>query len=600
MPHCHDALKTLTMKTILPFLLLFLWGIGGFSQETPTDTTKKEKEKIKIITGKLNLGISQYKGFKISQRQNPFEVTLAGMPMIQYKNFYMPVNFLVSTLNQKKQQPFNYLGLIPTFNWGRFYIGDTFIDYSPYTLNAHRITGLGFDLYGMKHLRLGFLYGRMIRPIAEDLGVMDNPETFLVEQPTPAFARYGFAAKIGFAIKDSTYIDFLVFKAKDRTTSIPAITKTDADGLKTPSPAENLVIGSKFKIRLGKRLFWDTDMAASLYTRNLNAAPFEFETSENQLIKRLQNSPLKDAATINASSQLNYAAESVLSYWDSTFNFKLRYREITPNYKSLGSYNYFYDTDIRRINFASSLQKLKGKLIMNASADYEQNNITKNNFYTGKTLLGLWEMLYFPSQKFGAFLQYTGTSSRQTPVSESPTKYGSTSNLHNFSIVSRFTYDTPRVFNLITLTGMYNYIQNELIYAGVKTPSLFNVYTVNLGYNLSLLKKGSTIDAGIWRVSLTDIAKLEQSNTGINLGYSQNFLKNKASASGQYSLFLNQYSPINSGKTHQLNLNLNYFIIQGHKVWFKAIFLNNGVDVPSATIKNFSEVRTMVGYDVEL
>ena len=209
---------------LLTIALIFLWKIVA-AQE---DTLKPQKEKVKITTGKINLGINQYQSFKISDRQNPFEFTVSGQPMVQYKNFYMPVNFLFSTLSRKNQQPYNYLGFIPTFTWGRFYVGDTYLAYSPFSLNAHRISGLGFDLYPGKHFRLGFLYGRMQRPIAEDFSVVDNPGTFLVETPFPTFARYSFAAKLGWVIRDSSYIDLLVFRAKDRAGSIPAITTTGA------------------------------------------------------------------------------------------------------------------------------------------------------------------------------------------------------------------------------------------------------------------------------------------------------------------------------------------------------------------------------------
>ena len=581
---------------LLTIALIFLWKIVA-AQE---DTLKPQKEKVKITTGKINLGINQYQSFKISDRQNPFEFTVSGQPMVQYKNFYMPINFLFSTLSRKNQQPYNYLGFIPTFTWGRFYVGDTYLAYSPFSLNAHRISGLGFDLYPGKHFRLGFLYGRMQRPIAEDFSIVDNPGTFLVETPFPTFARYSFAAKLGWVIRDSSYIDLLVFRAKDRAGSIPAITTTGADGLKIANPAENLVIGSKFNIRLGKRLFWITDMATSLYTHNQMADPLEIDETGNPLVKRLQKGPMAGLVNINSSSQLSYGAESGITYWDSTFSFKLKYREISPNYKSLGSYNYFYDTDIRKLNFVSSLQKMKGKLVLNTSLDYEQNNISKNNFYTGKTLLGLAELLYFPSQKFGTFIQYTGTSSTQEAKGFTPEQYGSTSNIHNVSMVSRFTFDTPRIFNLITFTGMYNYIKNDIVFESIKTPTMFNIYTLNLGYNLSLLKKGSTIDAGLWRVNLSDINNIRQSNTGINGGYSQVFMKNRASAGGNYSLFLNQYVGGNKGTTQQFGVNLNYALIKGHKVWFKANYLNNGVQVSTPDLKPFSEIRTSVGYEVDL
>ena len=341
-------------------------------------------------------------------------------------------------------------------------------------------------------------------------------------------------------------------------------------------------------------------MATSLYTHNQLANPLEIDETGNPLVKRLQKSPMAGLVNINSSSQLSYGAESGLTYWDSTFSFKLKYREISPNYKSLGSYNYFYDTDIRKLNFVSSLQKMKGKLVLNTSLDYEQNNISKNNFYTGKTLLGLAELLYFPSQKFGTFVQYTGTSSTQEAKGFSPEQYGSTSNIHNVSMVSRFTFDTPRIFNLITFTGMYNYIKNDIVFESIKTPTMFNIYTLNLGYNLSLLKKGSTIDAGLWRVNLSDINNIKQSNTGINGGYSQVFMKNRASAGGNYSLFLNQYVGGNKGTTQQFGVNLNYALIKGHKVWFKANYLNNGVQVSTPDLKPFSEIRTSVGYEVDL
>ncbi|WP_394993850.1 hypothetical protein [Emticicia sp.] len=583
-------------KLILVFLLIIFFSEAKGS----SDEDSLQKAKIQIFTGKINFGISQYKGVNISQRQNPFDISVSGMPMIQYKIFQMPINFLFSNLSRKNQQPYNYLGLIPSFQWGRFYLGDTFIDYSPYTLNGHRIRGVGFDLYPGKHFRLGVMYGQMQRPIAENTTIIDNPETYLAEQPFPAFKRMGYAIKLGFVIRDSSYIDLLLFKAKDQIGSIPVPSKKGVDGFDTVTPAENLVIGTKFNIRLARKLFWTTDMAVSVYTKDQTAAPLEVDLSENKFLSRIPKSVAKDLIQINASSQVNYAAESVLSYWDSTFNFKLKFKQIAPNYKSLGSYNFFYDTDIRKVNFMSTWQGMKGKVTMNSSLDYEKNNIKKSNFYTGRTVLTLFELLYFPTQKFGAFLQYSGTSSKQTPVSFSYNEYGSKSNLHNAAIIGRYSFENPRVYSLITFTGMYNYIQNQLVYESKKTDTRFDIYTANLGYNLNLLEKGTAFDVGLWRVSMKDISKQEQSNTGVSLGATQSLLKNKASIGANYSLFLNQYFDNNSGKTHQVNINLNYYILKGHKVWFRASYLNNNLDKASLTEKNFSEFRTMVGYDFDL
>ncbi len=583
-------------KLILIFCLsIFFSEAKGFSEEDSL-----QKAKIQIFTGKINFGISQYKGIKIPQRQNPFDISVSGMPIIQYKNFQMPINFLFSNLSRKNQQPYNYLGLIPTFQWGRFYLGDTFIDYSPFTLNGHRIRGAGFDLYPGKHFRLGIMYGQMQRPIVENLTLLDNPETYLFEQPFPAYKRMGYAIKLGFVIKDSSYIDLLLFKAKDQIGSIPVPSKKGIDGFETITPAENLVIGTKFNIRLARKLFWTTDMAASVYTRDQTAAPLEVDLSENKFLSRIPKSAAKDLIQVNASTQINYAAESVLSYWDSTFNFKLKFKQISPNYKSLGSYNFFYDTDIRKVNFMSTWQGMKGKMTMNSSLDYEKNNIKKSNFYTGETILGLFELLYFPTQKFGAFLQYSGTSSKQKPVSFSYNEYGSKSNLHNAAIIGRYSFDNPRIYSLITFTGMYNFIQNQLVYESKKTDTRFDIYTANLGYNLSLLKKGTTIDAGLWQVSMKDISKKQQSNTGFSLGGTQSLLKNKASVGANYSLFLNKYFDNNSGKTHQGNITLNYYILTGHRVWFRASYLNNELEKVSLTEKSFSEFRTMIGYDFDL
>jgi hypothetical protein len=587
------------MKKLAYIFLTFFLCLSAYAQ---TDSLEKlkPKEKIKLTTGKINVGINQYRSFDIANRQNPFEFTVSGQPMLQYKSFYMPINFLISSLSRPNQQPYNYLGFIPSFNWGRFYFGDTYMAYSPFSLNAHRVSGAGFDLFPGRHFRLGLLYGRMQRPVNEDFSIIDKPGTFLIETPFPAFARYSLAAKIGWVIKDSSYIDLIVFKAKDRANSISDIKTKDADGLKIISPAENLVIGSKFNIRLGKRVFWTSDLATSLYTNNQSAEPLVFDEIGNPLLKKLKTSPLANIISLNSSSQLSYGAESAISYWDSSFSFKLKYREISPNYKSLGSYNYFYDTDIRKLNFVSSLQKMKGKLIVNTSLDYEQNNISNQNFYTGKTLLGLFELLYFPSPKFGTFLQYSGTNSLQTAKGFSSQQFGNNSSLQNVSMVSRFTFDTPRIFSLITFTGMYNYIQNEQVFESVKTPSLFNIYTLNLGYNISLLQKGSSIDVGLWRVSLSDIDKNIQSNTGLNAGLTQSFLKNKASIAAAYSLFFNQYSSNNLGKTHQANLNLNYTFLPRHKVWIRASVLNNDVNTPKLELNRFSEIRSTVGYEMEL
>ena len=120
--------------------------------------------------------------------------------------FTVGLDILLSSEGNQLRQNMSQFGLNPRYKWATLHIGDFGRGYSSYSVQGMRVRGAGLDLRpGI--FRLSVQGGQVQRAVAAGAGGM-------------AYKRNLYAASVGVGREQSSFIDFIVVKAKDDPSSL--------------------------------------------------------------------------------------------------------------------------------------------------------------------------------------------------------------------------------------------------------------------------------------------------------------------------------------------------------------------------------------------
>ncbi len=173
--------------------------------------------------------------------------------------------------------------------------------------------------------RFGMVYGRFRKSNQLFQEAIDTTQTF---------NRKGLAARIGFG-SEKNFLDLVVMQIKDDTTRVSP---------QLPSgyfPAEqNVVTGLNNMITFSDRLSLENEIAASVFTTDMQAAGFD-KLEEEPALRTVNR-----FIPINQSSEFLTAIRSALQYRAGSTAVKLEYRRIDPGYRTMGAYYFSNDAEI--------------------------------------------------------------------------------------------------------------------------------------------------------------------------------------------------------------------------------------------------------------
>ena len=333
-------------------------------------------------------------------RQQPFTWFISGTPTLYIKDFAIPFSVFYSNQGLGYQQPFNQLGMAPSWKWIRLHLGYSNVHFSDYTLAGRRFLGAGVELTPGK-LRLGAVYGRFQEAIEQDSILRPTPGNFLSEFPNGAFERKGYSVKLGVGSEQS-FFDVIIFQAKDDLESL-----SNPLSFETVRPEQNTALGLKYRLKLGRKLFWSADAAASLYTRDIQFP--ELQVADSTWFGRWV-----DRLEVRTSSQVLYAANSQLTYEGRVVNTGVRYRRISRDFKTMGAY--YFLTDVEEYSYQLGLQLFKRKVNFRGSAGWQRDNLSASrtqttNRFIGSAVLG-WQIM----KRLRADVVYTNFGVQQRNV----------------------------------------------------------------------------------------------------------------------------------------------------------------------------------------
>jgi hypothetical protein len=541
------------MKSFLHFLqkTLLLLTIGGWCTEgtQAQDLGTLGQQKPLTISGGISVRTIFYSAKGIEARRQPFSYVVAGAPVLNLYGISIPLSFVFSEQERSFRQPFNQLGMSPTYKWVTVHAGYRNLTFSPYTLAGHTMLGAGVELNpGL--FRFGFMYGRLNRATAVDT-------TSGSLQPF-SYTRVGYAAKIGVGNRKN-FVELSMVKARDDSSSASA----ESARRNNLSPAENAVVGISARLTFLKNFFWEVDGGLSLYTRHIGSR-IRLDSAVSLLPGLLRNT-LGQFVTINGSTAFYSAYHTTLGYKTRTFALRLQYRRVDPGYQSMGAY--FFNNDLENLTIGPSFTTWQGKLRFSGSLGVQRDNLQNQKQATSRRVIGSANLSVDLTERLGLDLGFSNFSTNQRArtvlIADSFLLAQTT---RTFSLSPRYVVMEANRQHVLLLSYNRMTLSDRNDWADITSDQVF------FNYQLTFTQTGLSLSLNL-NSSQVKLATGSNGNKGITLGISKRMMENK------------------------LLLGFNTSYLQGNQGYGPATILNNGLrlDLQAHPKHRFNALVNLIG-----
>lgn len=352
------------------------------------------------LNGGVGLNMRSYSASGLQNRQDPFLYTLNGNLNTRIYKVNIPISFLVTAKNRESSLPnwneiknafkpdfrsqrdrFVRFGMSPTYKWIKLHLGHRAMDFSQYTLSNFNFYGVGAELTP-GNFRLSLMNGRLQKAQPVDLS--------LVEPNVPIYERTGYGAKVGYGTEDSS-VDLILFKAQDDVNSIDII-----DGIVDPlSPQENLTLGVNLEHLFLKKFRFNVEYALSTFSPNALDEMNSESSFPNFLIDNRMTTERRDAL------------DAKLDFEVSDYTLGLQFKQIDPNYQTLGAY--FFNNDIREYLGNVGFDMFNQSTNVRLSAGVQTNNLDNTKEATTSRLVYTGDVAY-AKEAFNANINYSNNT----------------------------------------------------------------------------------------------------------------------------------------------------------------------------------------------
>lgn len=524
------------------------------------------------ISGGLNLQTGFYGISGAKARQPGFTYLLSSNATMSLYGVSLPFSFTFSNYQRDFRQPFNQFGLSPTYKKLTVHVGYRNISFSQFAMAGYTLAGGGFELKPGRW-RLAFLYGRSQKAIKDD--TTRTIENSLNGVSAPAYRRMLMSGKIGYGTMDN-FVDFVFLRGKDDPSSLP-FRPVSSQVL----PAKNGVVSLVSQLSfLNKRLIWNGEGAFSVYTRDIG-----FESAKTGI------GWVDGLFKPNISTQTYSAFESQLNYTHAYFGAGLKYRKVTPDYRSMGAY--FFQTDFEQLLVNAKLNLMKNKIRLNGSIGNQKDNLQHKKLATTNRRIYNATVSLNPNQKWGVDMVFTnyGTSQRAGRRSLSDTSLINQIN-SAFTLTPRYTLVKEQVVkNFILIAGTQQLDdRNRFTEQYSQVSNLF----LNAIHTHSNIKTNFGFNAGVnYNATSTVVGKTEL--YGVLGGVSQSWKEGRFSADINGNFNLSNFQSEYNGVTLGFQQNFNWQIHKKHRFYINSGCLFNRSKNKDAG-DSFNEYYTKLNY----
>lgn len=307
------------------------------------------------------------------------------------KHFSLP--FSVSISNQKTlynlptvpeenivdfvRNPKNNISIHPEYKWVKAHIGTHSPAYSNLTTGDINIFGAGIDLNPGKFI-FSANYGTSQRAVEENTAF----------NIVGAYEQKIVATRIGFGKIDGSKFTLNIVKIKDDVTSITAPIAN--------KPIEGITIAPLVQVKFGKKLFFKTETAASVYTSDLlNSFALDGDIT----------TALQDVITVNASSKGDFSHATSLEWKSKKLTLGGEVKYIGPGFVPVGFRN--IEKDILDYKVKTGLKLFKGKTALNLMLGLRTNNVQNTTLQSTKRIISNVNIFSQMSKAFSINMSYS-------------------------------------------------------------------------------------------------------------------------------------------------------------------------------------------------
>lgn len=338
---------------------------------------------------KIGGGLGVHQSLYLSdgvRRVAPYSYVFTGNLNISYAGIAIPLTFTYTNQNfSYTRQPFNIVGLSPTYKNLTLHGGYRNMSFSPYTLSGHNFLGGGVE-WKPKAFQIAAMCGRLLKAVEYDS---------ILTPTQAAYERWGAGLKLAYNNKVGDQIQLIGFAAQDKIGSIA--TPPVFSGLK---PQENMVLSLGFKKVIMKKLSFQAEGARSAWTQDTRA---ENATGDRPIINNLYFIKQRQSTVYYNAYKAN------LAYQFSFMNLGLGFEHIDPDYKTLGAY--YFNADLENITLNASTSLLDKKLNLSGSIGRQRDNLNKSKITQMTRTVGSLNVSYAASKRLNFNGSYSNFSS---------------------------------------------------------------------------------------------------------------------------------------------------------------------------------------------
>ncbi|MDF1697621.1 MAG: hypothetical protein P1U56_17380 [Saprospiraceae bacterium] len=507
-----------------------------------------------------NLGLYSVNG--IEERTSPFQYGLSARLNFKVYGFSMPVYASIRDNSFAYGGSFSRFRINPTYKWIKLHLGDTYLNFNPYTLNGRTVNGYGVELTPGK-LRFKFLKGK-VEDLRSFVDSLQLGTTFV-----PTYSRDVTAIGIGFG-SSSSYLDVYGVRSSDRLDSL-----NGEKVLEDFTRRSNTVLGSTFALRLGKGLSLRSNAGLSFQTDNLDSY------GDNTIIG--SNGITGNIVEGNISSNVVYAGDIGLNYAHKSFSLNGRVKYIQPYFQPLTVA--FINSDIINYTIGGSTSFFKRKLNLMGSVGVQKNNLTGNKLSTSNNLITNLVANFRLTRSLSGSLNYSNFTqdfqARLIQINDLYT-YAISSNVANAAL--RYTISKGSVaYKFGIRAGRNTFLtvddSEEDLNAYDSWNSSFNVGFSNQDNDLQV---NSAITYRKYNREVTNSA-----NYGIRLNANKGFIENKLRINLRSGYILNDREGLREGTTFRNGIDFNYKLDKNSNAGVQLGHIKRSSTVRS----DFSEIR---------
>ncbi|MCC6280404.1 MAG: hypothetical protein IT262_07385 [Saprospiraceae bacterium] len=554
-------------SNLLAFLLV--WAV--FAQLPAQDISALGKQKPVDFSGSLQAGVSFYNARGVDNRRSPFIWTLSGSPVLSLYGFQLPFTVMLSDRQLDYNTPvFRRIGVSPYWKWIKLHGGYRNMQFSPYSLNGLTFLGGGIELTPGK-LRFAAMYGKM-----EPLPVTPTLELTGYQQPIDMYRRKGMGLKLGVGTA-SNFFDLIFFKAKDDglTGSRDSLLRLGI------TPAENLVVGTSFKLTFFRKLSFAVNAAASGITKDQNAPPADLTDAFARKQKIIK---------INQSSYYYFAGDAQIGLRFRHFNIGGSYQRIDPGYTSFGVY--FINQDVENLTGNFGLNLLQGKLSFNARYGKQRNNLYKRSEYTSLRDIMSADFSLTASKKFSVSGGYSNFSlQQQAGLIQINDTFRLASVNANAYLSPQLTIVRKAITHTISLNISYDQYRDQNPFSNAFTDT--EAQNASANYRVRWKPSGLMLSAGLF-ASRFHYPNREVERIGLSTGAGKEMFAKKLNLRWTGNSSLNRTDGQSDGFLLSNSISLNYKVTRKMSLGFGLSYLNRRTKIQQP----FNELRSNLNYSL--